>query len=188
MHVMLVSISRLTTAGCQAVFDSGLCQIFNADHHLLGQVHMANGLYKTQCDYSMTAATVRGDEKLTMKELHCCLSHIGVGTICEMLAKGMMIDVTLDPDHSSMGQCAACKYGKATCMPIGKARDPQRTENLGDKIHINVWGSSPIQAPGKWSYYCSFTDNHTCYTQISLIHTKLETFDTYLGFKSWLKT
>ena len=103
MYVTLVLISHLTAAGCQAVFDSGLCQIFNTDHRLLRQVHMANGLYKTQCDYSMTAATARGDEKLTMEELHCHLSHIGVGTICEMLAKGMMTGVMLDLDHSSMG-------------------------------------------------------------------------------------
>ena len=78
MHVMLVSISRLTAVGCQAVFDSGLCQIFNMDYRLLGQVHMANGLYKTQCNYSMTAVTVRGGEKLTMEELHCHLFHIRV--------------------------------------------------------------------------------------------------------------
>ena len=161
---MLVSISRLTAAGCQAVFNSGLYQIFNADRHLLGQVHVANGLYNTQCDYSMTAATARGDEKLAMEELHYHLFHIGVGTIHEMLAKGMMTGVTLDPDHSSMGQCAACEYGKATRTPIGKACDPQHTENLGDEIHTDVWGPLPIQMPSKWSYYCSFTDDHTCYT------------------------
>ena len=141
---MLVLISHLTAAGCQAVFNSGLCQIFNADRHLLGQVHVANGLYKTQCDYLMTTATARGDEKLAMEELHCRLFHIGVGTICEMLAKGMMTSVMLDLDHSSMGQCAACEYGKATCAPIGKARDPQCTENLSDEIHTNVWGPLPI--------------------------------------------
>ena len=102
--------------------------------------------------------------------------------------KGMMTSVMLDPDHSLMGQCAACKYRKGTCAPIGKACDPQCTENLGDEIHTNIWGPSPIQMPGKWSYYCSFTDDHTHYTQISLMHTKSEMFNTYLGFKSWLKT
>ena len=105
-----------------------------------------------------------------------------------MLAKGMMTGVMLDPDHSSIGQYAACKYGKATHVPIRKAHDPQHTKNLGDKIHTDIWGPLPIQTPGKQSYYCSFTNDHTCYTQISLMHAKLETFNAYLRFESWLKT
>ena len=61
-----------------------------------------------------TAATVKGDEQLTMEDLHVHLSHIGVGTIHDMLVKGMITGVTLDLSHSTMGQCAFCKYGKAT--------------------------------------------------------------------------
>ena len=125
---------------------------------------MANSLYKTQCDYLMTTVTTRGDEKLTMEELHYHLSHIGVGTIHEMLAKGMMTSVMLDLDHSSMGQCAACKYGKATRTPIRKARDPQHTENLSDKIYTDIWGPSSIQMPGKQSYYCSFKQSYMLHT------------------------
>jgi len=115
-----VSISHLTDVGCHTVFDKGTCQIFNAEQHLLGQVKVANGLYKTQSDYTVTAATAKGDRKLTMEDLHAHLSHIRVGTIRDMLAKGMITGVTLDLSHSTMGQCASCEYGKAMRKPIGK--------------------------------------------------------------------
>ncbi|KAF8547570.1 hypothetical protein OG21DRAFT_1380440, partial [Imleria badia] len=155
----LVSISRLTDAGCCTVFDKGICQIFNGEQRLLGQVKVANSLYKTQSDYTETAATAKGDKQLTMEDLHVCLSHIGVGTICDMLAKGMITGVTLDPSHSTMGQCASCKYGKATRKPIGKVCELNQSDKLSNEIHTNVWGPSPIQTPGKRSYYCSFSDD-----------------------------
>ena len=114
MHVTLMSISHLTEAGCCAVFDGGMCQIFDMECCPLGQVQVANGLYKTQCDYSVTAVTAKGDQWLTMEDLHAHLSHIRVGTVREMLVKGMITGVELDPDHSTMGQCTSCEYGKAT--------------------------------------------------------------------------
>ena len=114
MRVTLVLISCLTSAGCRAVFDGKTCQIFDAKQQLLGEVSIANGLYKTQHTYSIpTTAMAKGDERLTMAELHAHLSHIGVTTIREMITKGMISGVVLHPDHSDMGQCIACKYGKA---------------------------------------------------------------------------
>ena len=189
MRITLVSISRLTSAGCRAVFDGETCQIFDTQHQLLGEVNMANGLYKTQHTYPIpTVATAKGDEQLTMAELHARLSHISVTTIRDMLAKGMISGVTLHPEHSDMGQCAACEYGKAVQKPIGNVREPSRSTKLGDEIHTNVWGPSPVQTPGKRSYYCSFTDDHTRYTHVNLVYAKSDAFSAYLEFESWLKT
>ncbi|KAF8546799.1 hypothetical protein OG21DRAFT_1426093, partial [Imleria badia] len=153
---MLVSISRLMDAGCRTVFDKGTCQIFNAEQRLLGQVKVANSLYKIQSNYTITAATAKGDRKLTMEDLHARLSHIGVGTIRDMLAKGMITGVMLDPSHSTM---ASCEYGKATRKPIRKVQEPNRSAKLGDKIHTDVWGPLPILTPGKQSYYSSFIND-----------------------------
>lgn len=72
-----------------------------------------NSLYKTQHTYLiLTIAMVKGDEQLIMAELHAHLSHISVTTIHDMLAKGMISRVALHSEHSDMGQCMACKYGK----------------------------------------------------------------------------
>ncbi|KIK74246.1 hypothetical protein PAXRUDRAFT_99418, partial [Paxillus rubicundulus Ve08.2h10] len=78
-------------------------------------------------------------------DLHVQLSHIGPATIHEMLAKGMVEGVKLDPHHESMGQCESCEYVKATCKPIRKIREPQHCAKFGDKVHTDLWGPSPIQ-------------------------------------------
>ena len=185
----LISISHLTSASCRAVFDSKTCQIFNAKQQLLGEVSIANSLYKTQHMYLIpTTAMAKGDEWLTMAELHACLSHIGVTTIREMITKGMISGVTLHQDHSDMGQCIACEYGKTVRKPIGNIHEPNHSAILGDEVHTDVWGPSSVQMPGKRSYYCSFTDDHTCYTCINLMFAKSDTFSAYLEYKSWLKT
>ena len=61
-----------------------------------------------------------------------------------MMAKGMISGVTLHPDHTDMDQCTTCKYGKAVRKPIGTVREPSRTAKLGDEVHTDVWGPSPI--------------------------------------------
>ncbi|KIJ14154.1 hypothetical protein PAXINDRAFT_41846, partial [Paxillus involutus ATCC 200175] len=82
---------------------------------------------------------------LTMEELHARLSHIAPATIREMLAKGAVEGVKLDPLHETMGQCESCEYAKATCKPIGKIHEPKHCEKFGDEVHTDLWGPSPIQ-------------------------------------------
>ncbi|KIJ10366.1 hypothetical protein PAXINDRAFT_37090, partial [Paxillus involutus ATCC 200175] len=82
---------------------------------------------------------------LTMEELHARLFHIAPATIRDMLAKGMVEGVKLDPLHETMGQCESCEYAKATRKPIGKVREPKRREKFGDEVHTDLWGPSPTQ-------------------------------------------
>ncbi|KIK78858.1 hypothetical protein PAXRUDRAFT_79921, partial [Paxillus rubicundulus Ve08.2h10] len=65
---------------------------------------------------------------LTMQELHTQLSHITPTTIHEMLAKGMVEGVKLDPLHKTMGQCESCMYGKVVCKPIWKTHNVKQCE------------------------------------------------------------
>ena len=57
-----------------------------------------------------------------------------------MLAKGMITGVALNPNHTTMGQCASCEYEKVTCKPIRKVCEPNHSETPGDEIHTDVWG------------------------------------------------
>ena len=104
----------------------------------------------------------KGDKQLTMAELHAHLSHIGVTTIHEMITKGMISGVMLHPDHSDMGQCIAYKYRKAVQKPIRNIHEPNRSAMLGDKVHTDVWGPSPVQTPGKHSYSGSNNCPNVC--------------------------
>ena len=70
-----------------------------------------------------------------MEDLHAHLSHVGAATTHDMLAKGMVTSVKLHPDHTTMGQCGACEYGKVMHKPIGKDYEPKHCETFGDKVH-----------------------------------------------------
>ncbi|KIK79043.1 hypothetical protein PAXRUDRAFT_101698, partial [Paxillus rubicundulus Ve08.2h10] len=146
MGVTLVSISKLTTAGYAAVFRDTVCRIFNPRKKLVGEIPLSNGLYHIKrATKQPFAGATSSTEVLTMEQLHVRLSHIGPALIRDMLSKGMVEGVKLDPLHQTMGQCESCEYGKAIRKPIGNVREPKRCEKFGDEVHTDVWGPSDIQ-------------------------------------------
>ena len=42
--------------------------------------------------------------------------------------------------------------------------------------------------PGKKEYYALFTDDHTWWTHVELLHMKDKVFNAYTGFEAWAKT
>ena len=105
-----------------------------------------------------------------------------------MLKDSTITGLTLDEAHPTMGACDSCEYAKTTRKPIGKERDPPRRENLGDEVHTDLWGPSPVQTPGYSQYYVSFTNDHMRYTTLYLQKTKAETFASYKSYEAWLST
>ena len=122
-----------------------------------------------------------------MEELHHHLSHIGPAMIQEMLSKGMVEGIKLDPVHETMGQCKSCKNVKATRKPIGKICEPQHHKHFSNEVHSDVWGPTPVQTPGHKSYYASFTNDFTWYTHITLLTAKSDMFNAYKAYKVWAK-
>jgi len=96
-----------------------------------------------------------------------------------MIKDGTITGITLDEAHESMGACDSCEYAKLMRKPIGKLRDPLRQSKLGDEVHTDLWGPSPVQTGGHSRYYASFTDDYTRYTRLYLLKAKSDTFDSY---------
>jgi hypothetical protein len=148
-----------------------------------------NGLYKVKRHPSKPFAGAAGVERtMSMEELHHRLLHIAPPAIREALAKGMLEGLKLDPERVQMGQCESCEYAKASRKPIGKEREPKRCKNLGDEVHSDLWGPSPVQTPGGKTYYVSFTDDHTRFTHLYLQSAKSNTFESYKTYEALLKT
>ena len=99
-----------------------------------------------------------------MQEVHEQLGYIAPNSICQMIQDGTVTGITLNEAHKTMGTCDLCKYAKLMCKLIGKLCNPLRQSNLGDKVHINLWGPSPVQTSGHSHYYASFTNDYTWYT------------------------
>ena len=123
-----------------------------------------------------------------MQEVHERLGHIASNSIRQMIKDGTVVGVTLDEAHESMGTCDSCEYAKLTRKPIGKLRNPLRQSKLGDEVHTDLWGPSPVQTGGHNHYYASFTDDYTRYTKLYLQKVKSDMFDSYQAFEGWFVT
>ena len=168
MGITLVSIGKLNVAGYAALFHDKRCQVFNARKKKLGEIPLTSGLYSLRSSHAarrLFAGLAKHSEPLTMQEVHEQLGHITPDSICQMIQDGTVTGITLNKAHKSMGTCDSCEYAKLTCKPIGKLRDPLCQRNLGNKVHTDLWGPSPIQTGKHSHYYTSFTDNYTQYCQ-----------------------
>ena len=134
------------------------------------------------------AGLAKQGKPLTMQEVHEQLGHIAPDSIRQMIQDGTVTGITLDEAHKSMGTCDSCEYAKLMHKPIGKLRDPLHQSNLGDEVHTDLWGPSPVQTSGHSRYYASFTNDYTRYTRLYLQKVKSNTFDSYQAFEAWLST
>ena len=188
MGITLISISKLDVAGFAALFRDKRCQIFNEKRKKLGEVPLTKGLYCLRSACNPFIGLAKASDTLTMAEIHSCLGHLAPEAIRKMLKDGTITGITLDDAHATMGTCDSCKYAKTMRKPIGKLHDPPRREKLGDEIHIDLWGPSPVQTSAHSWYYASFTDDFMQFTKLYLLKLKSNTFNSYLAYEAWLST
>ena len=99
-----------------------------------------------------------------------------------------MKELKLIHKSTQLRSCDSCEYAKATWKPIRKIQKMPHALEFSKAIDSDLWGPSLVQTPGKKEYYESFTDDHTQWTHVELLHTKDEAFDTYTDFEVWAKT
>ena len=126
-------------------------------------------------------------EPVSVMELHCHLGHIGVSSAHKLVESGTVVGVKLDPG-SQEGDCDACVYACATCLPVAKVRISPPAQNFGDEVHTSVWGPASVTTcQGHW-YFIIFTNNATCYTITFLLQTKDEALEAYKSYEVWATT
>jgi hypothetical protein len=106
------------------------------------------------------------------------MGHISPEAAKQMVSsktiEGIDIDLT-----SEIQQYDSCEYGTI--------KTPEQPNSVTKFTQICTWGPSPIQTPGHKSYYVSFTDNYTRWTNLQLLATKDGVFQAYKYFKAWAK-
>src|ERR1700678_3281981 len=85
-----------------------------------------------------------------------------------------------------LSTCNSCKYGKAHRKPIKKGREAPRAGKIGDEVHSDVWGPSPVQTIGSREYYSTYTDDNSRYSTLYLQRLKSETFSAYKRYEAYL--
>ena len=183
MALTVVSISRIAKAGCSVSFEGNTCKI-KQGQKTLGIVPVTpNGLYRV--DHAETAASAI--EAISLLSLHRCLGHIAADSIRTLIRQGAVTGLTLNNDATPLS-CDSCAHVKTTHKMINKERIALPADAFGAEVHTDVWGPSPIMSLGGRKYYVTFTDDHTCYTCLSLLCTKDEAFDVYKTYTAWAQT
>src|ERR1700678_1634194 len=116
---------------------------------------------------------------ITIERLHQLMGHIAPEAARALVKKGLVVGFKLDESSQMPKLCNACEYGKAHRKPIKKEREALRAAKIGDEIHSDIWGPSPVRTMGGREYYSSFTDDNSRYSTLYLQHLKSETFLAY---------
>ncbi|KAK4383314.1 Retrovirus-related Pol polyprotein from transposon TNT 1-94 [Sesamum angolense] len=145
--------------------------------HPLGKLN--NGLYILQrSDWIMTAQNKRKLENLENAQIwHARLGHISQDRMKRLVdSKNLEID-NLD----NLPACESCLKGKMTKKPfVGQSK---LANDLLDLIHTDVCGPLNTQARGGFSYFITFTDDHSRYGYVYLMRYKSEAFVRFKEFR-----
>ena len=185
--ITLTSISKIDAAGFVSLFYKGSLKIFLFvdGKRCLADVAVQNGLYRVEHELRDVVAAVDA-EVVTIEKLHHLMGHILPDAARELVKKGIVDGFTLNK-ASKIQSCNSCKYGKAHCKAIGKERVATWASNIGDEVHSDVWGPSPMQTIGGHEYYTTYTDGNSSFSHLYLLCLKSETFDANKAYEAELK-
>ena len=180
--ITVISISRIAKAGYRVLFTGNRCKIHNKNEKVIGDIPVSdNGIYKV---LHTGAATL---EQVDLLTLHMQLGHTSVSAIQNLIRNNVVAGLQLLDNHSPFF-CESCEYAKTTCKPINKEHQGNQASAFGDKVHLDLWGPSPLATIGGRIYYVMFTDDFSRYTSLELLKSKDQTLQAYKTFAAWAET
>jgi hypothetical protein len=103
-------------------------------------------------------------EVVSIDKLHQLIGHIAPEAAKVLIKKGLVKGFKLDTSGEMPKLCNACEYGKAHRESVTKECEVPKAAKIGDQVHLDIWGPSPVQTMGGREYYSTYTDNHSCFT------------------------
>jgi hypothetical protein len=86
-----------------------------------------------------------------------------------------------DSNINKNSVCASCQFGKATKLPFHPST--RISHSPLELVHSDIW-TSPIPSMSGYKYYALFVDDFSRFSWIYPLHTKSETFATFVQFKN----
>jgi hypothetical protein len=168
------------------IFHKDLLKIFGPRDSALGCIMVQKGLYRVEHEPREVATNVTTDTVM-IEELHQIMGHISPEVARKLIEDGLVKGVKLDRS-CDIRSCDSCKYAKAHRKPIWKEREEPRATEIGEEVHSDVWGPSPVQMINGREYYSSYTDDFSRYTHLYLLRTKDQNFIAYKSYEAELQT
>ena len=156
MVFTIISIVCITSAGALVTFEGNLCTITHSDGTAVVKIAHSDGLYQL----SANIATTISDEQyqmyvnivwkpLSLYELHCHLSHIHYGAVQDVIQKGLVEGLQIDPNDTEEIFCEACASGKLTTKLF-----PQESltcaKEFGKRVYWDLSGLASLEESCMW--------------------------------------
>ena len=188
MGITLVSIGKIDKGSYAMLFHQSQLQIFSSmkEKKLLVRIQMKNWLYQVEHEKDAEVAVTVIPELVSIDKLQWLMGHVAPEATKLLVEKGLVEGFKLDDSSKMPSTCDSCEYGKAHRKPIKKECEAPRVGKIGDKIHSDIWGPSPIQTIGGMEYYFTYTDDHSRYSNVYLQRLKSETFTIYKHYEAYL--
>ncbi|KAM1789339.1 hypothetical protein ACFX11_039501 [Malus domestica] len=181
----LISISKLLRDGHSVLFDKMSCTLY-LNGRIISHGNMIEGLFHLETNSGLhciesgnTSKPKRAREEVNQEKMwHLKLGHVNLDKIRKMSKDGYIRSLGND----QMGTCECCLKGKMTKSPF-TGKGERATEILG-LIHTDVCGPMSITSRGGFSYYITFTDDHSRFGYVYLMKYKSESFEMFKEFKN----
>ncbi|KAM2112321.1 hypothetical protein ACFX1R_014852 [Malus domestica] len=181
----LISISKLLRDGHSVLFDKMSCTLY-LNGRIISHGNMIEGLFRLETNNGLhciesgnTSKPKRAREEVNQEKMwHLKLGHVNLDKIRKMSKDGYIRSLGND----QMGTCECCLKGKMTKSPF-TGKGERATEILG-LIHTDVCGPMSITSRGGFSYYITFTDDHSRFGYVYLMKYKSESFEMFKEFKN----
>ncbi|KAI0995437.1 hypothetical protein K3495_g12742 [Podosphaera aphanis] len=191
----LISGPKLDKAGGKAKYANGMCSFWDSKGELIATGVLDGNLYRLNArailnDAQIVNAAVPKTTMLSWNEAHRRLGHISLSSL-KLLFGGRMVDgIGLHRDESipQFLNCKSCILAKAHRKAFPKCAE-KYSENYGDLIHTDVWGSPNVkQTPGGNQYFILFIDDHTRHTTVKLMKDKASVKQQLMNYCSFIHT
>ena len=121
-----------------------------------------------------------------MMEWHRCYGHITPSVAHWLVEDGLVGRLKFDDLKDGGTFCESCVYAKAMCKLIMKIQEGEQSKEVGTLTWSDIWGPAPVETLGGRRYYATFTDNHSHWTYLCMLHQKSKMFTAYKQFEAWL--
>ncbi|KAM1603271.1 hypothetical protein ACFX1Z_029893 [Malus domestica] len=181
----LISISKLLRDGHSVLFDKMSCTLY-LNGRIISHGNMIEGLFHLETNSGLhciesgnTSKPKRAREEVNQEKMwHLKLGHVNLDKIRKMSKDGYFRPLGDD----RMGTCECCLKGKMTKSPF-TGKGERATEILG-LIHTDVCGPMSTTSRGGFSFYITFTDDHSRFGYVYLMKYKSESFERFKEFKN----
>ncbi|GJS58260.1 putative RNA-directed DNA polymerase [Tanacetum coccineum] len=179
-HVSLMSVHKLSRDNkVIVIFNDSKCKIQDlTQKFLMGTGSERGGLYFFDEGKRVNNSNIKCCHVST------CIWHNRLGHPSDQVLT-VLKDKINDLNQTKFGPCEICHKAKQTKEPFPIS--DHKTSNLGDLVHLDVWGHYKVRSRDGFKYFLTVVDDYTRAVWVFLMQSKTEVFDNISEFYNLIK-